>query len=148
MQVINKKGIDLIKKSEGLKLKAYLCSGGKWTIGYGHTHNVFSGMVIPEAKADEFLKYDLEDAAKAVSGAIRVPLTENQFAALGSFAFNFGGAKLRGSTLAKKINGGASKEEIMFQFRRWIHVKKHGKWLVEPGLVTRRENEIQLYFSK
>ena len=43
------KGIDLIKEFEGLRLKAYKCPGGVWTIGYGHTAGVKPGMVISEA---------------------------------------------------------------------------------------------------
>ena len=34
---VSKKGLDLIKKFEGLKLKPYLCSAGVPTIGYGNT---------------------------------------------------------------------------------------------------------------
>ena len=47
------KGIALIKEFEGLRLKAYKCPGGVWTIGYGHTTGVKPGMVITEAQAEE-----------------------------------------------------------------------------------------------
>jgi lysozyme len=34
---INAAGIALIKRFEGLRLQAYQCPAGIWTIGYGHT---------------------------------------------------------------------------------------------------------------
>ena len=39
-------GIDLLKFFEGCELKAYQDSVGVWTIGYGHTKDVKSGMEI------------------------------------------------------------------------------------------------------
>ena len=38
--------IESIKQFEGCKLTAYKCPAGIWTIGYGHTKNVTSGMKI------------------------------------------------------------------------------------------------------
>ena len=34
---IGKQGLEMIKEFEGLRLKAYKCPAGVWTIGYGHT---------------------------------------------------------------------------------------------------------------
>ena len=65
------KGIALIKEFEGLRLKAYLCPGGVWTIGYGHTTGVRPGMVITEAQAEKFLKEDLIVFEKAVNNQIK-----------------------------------------------------------------------------
>jgi lysozyme len=53
------KALELIKQFEGLRLKAYLCPGGVWTIGYGHTSGVKSGMVITKAQAEEYLLSDI-----------------------------------------------------------------------------------------
>ena len=52
-------GINLIKRFEGCKLTAYKCPAGVWTIAYGHTVGVYSGMKITQQQADEFLKQDL-----------------------------------------------------------------------------------------
>lgn len=56
------KGIDLIKKYEGFRAKAYRCPADVWTIGYGHTLNVKSTDVIDKAQAEAFLRQDVVDA--------------------------------------------------------------------------------------
>ena len=81
------KGIALIKEFEGLRLKAYKCPGGVWTIGYGHTAGVKSGMVITEAQAEEYLKADLIVFERYLNG-LGLALNQNQFDALVSFIYN------------------------------------------------------------
>lgn len=142
---INKATVDLIKSFEGKELKAYKDSVGVWTIGYGHTAmagppNPRAGMVISEAEAEAILKDDLTDFAKGVAALIKVPVTDNQFGALVSFAFNVGVGALKGSTLLRKLNAkdyvGASNE-----FAKWN--KAGGKVLA--GLVRRRAAEKTLF---
>lgn len=147
MQKTNDKGIKLIKDHEGLRLKAYKCQAGRWTIGYGHTKNVFYGMVITQEMAEAFFKEDLEDCERILSYSAKVPLTNNQFSALVSMMFNFGTDKIRKSTLMKRINSGASAESINSEWRRWIHVKENGITKVSEGLVKRREAEIALFWE-
>ena len=53
---ISQNGINLIKKYEGLRLEAYLCPAGVWTIGYGHTAGVRKGMRVTAEQAEEYLK--------------------------------------------------------------------------------------------
>lgn len=60
-------GVDKIKKEEGLKLKAYKCSSGVPTIGYGHTKGVSMGQTISHQKAEKFLREDLKIYEKAVN---------------------------------------------------------------------------------
>ena len=43
--------LDVIRNEEGCDLKAYRCSAGVWTIGYGHTAGVTEGMAISQAHA-------------------------------------------------------------------------------------------------
>ena len=137
------RGIELIKEHEGFRSHAYLCPAGKWTIGYGHTGGVKSGDVITRAQGEAFLKSDVSECEKAVN-AERLNLTQNQFDALVSFVFNFGGPKFKTSTLLKRIREDVNDPRIRYEFSRWIHSK--GK--VEPGLVKRRKVEADLYFSK
>ena len=61
MMHTSEKGLNLIKKYEGLRLKAYKCPAGKLTIGYGHTNNVRPDDVITEAQALELLLRDVLD---------------------------------------------------------------------------------------
>lgn len=137
---INAAGLQIIKDSEGLMLKAYKDPIGILTIGYGSTGaHVKEGMVITEAQAETLLREDLTRFEDFVSANCS-PATDNQFAAMVSLAFNVGNENLRTSTLRRKhLEGdyaGAAGE-----FAKWN--KAGGKVL--PGLVKRRNREAQLY---
>lgn len=141
---INKNGLELIKRWEGLELKAYKCPADVWTIGYGSTGaHVTKGLVITKEDAEKLLLKDLERFEKGVTDLVKVPLTDNQFAALVAFSFNVGVEALKKSTLLKKLNAsdydGASKE-----FAKWN--KAGGKVL--KGLVSRRAAESALFQTK
>ena len=138
------KGVELIKRHETLKLKAYKCPAGVWTIGYGRTKDVREGMIIDNLTADEFLREDVQDAEYAVSRFVAKPLNQNQFDALVSFVFNLGATKFKNSTLLSRINNNPSDPDIRYQFSRW---NKAGE-LVLSGLTKRRAEEADLYFSK
>ena len=135
-------GIELIKKYEGCYLKAYKCPAGVWTIGYGHTNGVKSGMVITKDQAVTYLKNDLITYERAVNSYVKVPLTQNQFDALVSFSFNCGTAALKHSTLLKKLNSGYY-DGAANEFTKWN--KSNGKVL--NGLVRRRQEEKELFLK-
>jgi lysozyme len=137
---INKEGVDLIKRWEGLKLIAYLCPANVWTIGYGHTATVRKGQEITEARAEELLRMDLDKFEKGIERLITVPLNDNQFAALVSWAFNVGLGAAERSTLRRMLNAG-SYHEVPAQLRRW---NKAGG-VVLKGLTNRREDEVRLW---
>lgn len=137
------KGIELIKKHEGLRLKAYLCPAGKWTIGYGHTKDVKPGQVITEEEAERLLRDDLAIAENEINRH-NLDINQNQFDALASFVYNVGVGNFRTSTLLKKIKANPNDESIADEFRRWVY--SNGKKL--PGLVKRREEEAELYFKE
>lgn len=134
----------LIKAYEGLRLAAYQDSGGKWTIGWGHTGDVSPGMTITQHQAEALLALDISTAAQAVSRSVRVALTQAMFDALVSFTFNLGPGRLWDSTLLARINvrdyAGAAKE-----FARWTKGRHKGKKVVLSGLVKRREAERELF---
>lgn len=141
---INRKGLELIKKFEGLRLKAYLCPAGKWTIGYGHTgRDVTEGLEITEAAADDLLAEDLHHYEASVESLLLMRPTGNQFSALVCLAYNIGLAAFAKSTLLKKLDAddaaGAADE-----FCRWT--KAGGKEL--PGLVKRRWAERELFLKE
>lgn len=137
---ISPDGLELIKRHEGLRLKAYRCPGGKWTIGYGHTKDVRRGMVIARVHADRFLKEDVQDAEEAVNRLVEVPLTQGQFDALASFVFNLGVGAFSRSTLLKKLNAGDHRGAAG-EFERWVYSNKRRLL----GLVVRREDERALF---
>lgn len=144
MRQVNQAGIELVKKWESLRLKAYLCSAGKATIGWGHTAGVVMGMQCSEAQAVAWLRADLAHAGEAVSRYITVPLSDNQFAALVSFVFNAGRGALQTSTLRKKLNAG-DYGAVPGQLWRWNKETKGGKKVVSQGLANRRAAEIELW---
>ncbi len=140
---ITNEGINLIKKFEGLRLEAYLCPAGVWTIGYGHTKGVKEGDKITQEEAEMFLKSDLRTFEIGVECLIKKQLTDNQFSSLVSFAYNLGLANLKSSTLLKKVNSNSNDRTIVDEFIKWIYAG--GKQL--EGLKRRRQAEAYLYFS-
>lgn len=143
------KGIELIKRHEGFRSRAYRCPAGVWTIGYGHTAGVKPGDMITEARGEAFLRADLNTAERAVL-AHRLPLSQNQFDALVSFVFNVGTGNFTRSTLLRKAKSNVNDLSIAGEFRKWNKARnpKTGKLEVLPGLTRRREDELKLYFDK
>lgn len=138
---ISKQGIDLIKSFENLRLTAYLCPAGVWTIGYGHTANVKRGDMITEEQAQKMLESDLAWIERTIQAAVTVPLTQNQYDALCSIIYNIGSTMFRNSTLLKYINSGAEENAIVDQFMRWKFVNGRES----KGLVNRRRKEVELW---
>jgi lysozyme len=141
--LISKAGLDLIKRFEGLRLKAYRCPAGVWTIGYGHTVDVHQGDVITEHQADVMLEVDISQFEQCVEALLEVPVTQGQFDALVSFAFNLGCGALGRSRLLKLLNEG-DLEGAANQFPLW----RMGGGKVLPGLVARRAAERELFESE
>ena len=137
-------GIETIKSHEGLVLYAYPDpgSGGEpWTIGYGHTRGVTPGMWISEEQAEAFLIEDLERFEEAVVELLPIPLTQSEFDALVSFAFNVGTYALQTSTLRKRLLAGEPRCQVyQEELKRW---NKGGSGVM-PGLVRRRQEEADL----
>lgn len=137
------KGLALIKEFEGLRLEAYLCPAGVWTIGWGHTKGVEKGDRIDISAAEKYLREDIEEAERGIEKLVKVKLNDNQFSALVSFVFNFGETKFRSSTLLRVINTDPHSPNVAVQFRRWVYAD--GK--ISQGLIRRREAEVKLYQS-
>jgi lysozyme len=138
----SQRGIELIKKHEGLRLAAYLCPAGIPTIGYGHTKGVKLGQVITETEAEQFLIEDLKTSEQEID-SLNLRLNQNQFDALVSFVFNVGAGNFRSSTLLRRVRLNSNDNDIENQFKRWVYA--NGRVL--PGLVKRRNDEAKLYFS-
>ena len=150
------KGVKLLAQWEGFKKLKYKDSDGEWTIGVGHlitpdelkrgSINVAGNPVsINKPWTDEnvraLLSQDLIRFEKDVISTIKVPLKQNQFDALVSFAFNIGtGAFNSEIGVAKSLNAGLH-NDVPRQLRKWN--KSGGK--VVDGLVSRREKEIKLW---
>ena len=151
MKIVNisHKGVALIKKWEGFREQAYICPAGVPTIGYGSTRYEDGRKVqmkdqpISEVRAEMLLYNTLKQFEREVDAMTRDDINQNQFDALVSFAYNLGGHALKSSTLLKLINLNPTNPDIRLQFGRWVY--GDGKRL--PGLVSRRKDEADLYFS-
>ena len=143
---INQAAVDLVKEFEGLRLTAYRDAVGVWTIGYGTTAAAGVGIVpragltITEPQADEYLRIALDKFAAKIAPHIRVPVTDNQFGAIVSLAYNIGPGAFIASTLLRKLNAG-DYIGASAQFARWN--KAGGKVLA--GLTRRRAAERALF---
>jgi lysozyme len=142
------KGMPIIRKYEGLRLRAYICPSGLPTIGYGATFyengsRVQMGDVITIDRADKLLYLQVKLFADEVKRVVKSELNENMLGALTSFCFNVGGARFASSTLAKKANANPNDPTIRAEFMRWTR----GGGKVLPGLVKRREEEANLYYA-
>lgn len=149
-------GLDLITAFEGFSSTCYKDSVGVWTIGYGHAcqdssddlpqYGVSCGAgycsgSLTEAEAREVLDDDTAGFASCVRSNVKVPLTQNQFDALVSFAYNVGCGGLQESTLLSELNAGTlTDKEAQYQLSRW-----HSGCLA--GLERRRFTESQLFSS-
>lgn len=135
------RGIAFIKRWEGVRLRAYQCSAGVWTIGVGHTAAMgdpkpVDGMKIAESEADAILRRDLAAIEKDIASCLNVVVSQRQFDVLVSFVFNVGIGAFRKSTLLKKLNAGEY-EAVPSELMKWT--RAGGK--VVQGLVNRRKAE-------
>ena len=145
---ISSRGLELIKDFEGFSSTSYLCPAKIPTIGWGNTFyedgtKVKLGDQISKTDALKLLEVIANrDFADKIFPSIKVKVTQNQFDAMVSLAYNIGVFAFNGSTLLKKVNAGdftGAGEE----FLRWN--KANGKEVL--GLTRRREREKQLFLS-
>ena len=146
---ISNLGLELIKKYEGFKAKAYLCPAKVITIGFGSTYYEDGTKVkltdspITQERATELLEALLVSYERSVDSFCRDDINQNQFDSLCSFVYNCGVGNLKSSTLLKKVNKNPNDPTIKNEFLKWN--KGGGKVLT--GLTKRRIEEAQLYFS-
>jgi lysozyme len=144
---VNKAGIDLIKKWEGLSLKAYKDMVGVWTVGYGHTgRDVLPGQVITLEEAESLLISDLYFFEAKVMEEVHVPLNDNQFAALVSWTYNLGadwldeGGKVQASFIINLNKGDYAGVPAGLKL-----FDNAGNQKDVPGLIARRADEAALW---
>lgn len=126
----------LIRRFEGLRLRAYLCPAGVPTIGYGSTGpDVRLGMRWTKEQAEARLEVD---AVRYRSATLKLcpRLAGDNLDAIADFAYNLGATRLAGSTLRRRLNAGDI-EGARRELRKWVW----GGGRKLPGLVIRREVE-------
>lgn len=136
---------DFIEAWEGCRLTAYKCPAGIWTIGVGHTQDVTEHDEITYEQARELLREDVEEVKRGLVPFVNVHVTEGQFIALVSLAFNVGVSYVvhKCPKLMRALNAG-DVEQAAHQFLDIT--KAGGKEL--PGLVRRRKSEAKLFLGE
>lgn len=133
----------LIRKSEGLRLKAYRDSGGVLTIGFGHCGpDVTEGKKITFDEAEAMLQKDATHACDSVLQLTGGNVSQGQLDALTDFVFNLGSKRLQGSTLLRKHKAG-NYPGAAAEFSKWVYCD--GRIL--EGLIKRRAAETHLYID-
>lgn len=139
---ISTTGRQLLKRFEGLRLRAYQDSVGVWTIGYGHTKGVTRGMAITEAQANQYLNADIKTHATGIYRYVTVKLNQHQFDALVSFHFNLGPHILQNTALLKYLNA-QQWQQAATEMRRY----KYAGGIALQGLANRRQAETELFLK-
>ncbi len=147
---LDESGLDLIKEFEGCILHPYLDSAGVPTIGYGQTYYPDTGVKvtmddadITQDQADDMLLQMVQPFEDAVSDAVTIDMTQNNFNALVSFTYNIGINGFKKSTVLRLVNQGVSDDSLKAAFLMWD--KAGGE--VNQGLVNRRNKEYEVYIS-
>lgn len=130
-----------VKAEETLRLKAYKCPKGVWTIGWGHTGGIKEGDTCTREQAEAWIRSDLQSAQTGLARFINVPVSANQFIALLSLAFNMGsmGVVDKCPKMLRALNAG-DYETAADEF---LDVTNGGL----AGLVARRRREAELMRS-
>lgn len=127
----------------------YQDASGNWTNGWGN-RCAQDAPPITLGQANDRALANLASAAQGVCDAIyggRLPaLTDGQYAALIDFAYNVGVGAFRGSTLCHFVNA-AAMNLVPAQFLLWVHEKVNGVQTVMPGLIRRRQAEVDVWRS-
>lgn len=164
---VNQAGVNLIKSFEGIvdgdprtvNLDPYADPIGILTIGWGHAltfgerflrnNKADRGLAkalypngITRAEAEELLKHDIREHTRELGTLVKVSVTDNQYAAMASLAFNIGVGNFKKSSVLRLLNQGNVKEAAN-RFLLWN--KAGGKVLA--GLVRRRKAERELFLS-
>jgi lysozyme len=143
---VSRAAIELIKRFEGYRRHAAQLPDGRWTIGYGHTLTAREGAEVSEPDAEALLVYDLISVQHAVNENVYAPLSQNQFDALSSFAFNIGLDNFRRSQVLKRLNAGAAVQAAC-AMELWRKADFEGERIVVDTLVRRRAAEKALFLT-
>ncbi len=137
----SKNGIEMIKKFEGLRLRAYKCPAGVYTIGYGHTGSIAPNMKISKETAEKFLIDDLkkfENHVNEINVKYKYRFNQNEFDSLVSFAFNIGNIR--------QLTANGTRKKSVIAEKMLLYNKAGGVTL--KGLVNRRKAEHDLFVKK
>lgn len=144
----SKEGIEKILLFEGFREYAYLDTAGVWTIGYGSTRNVKPGDRVSRDEARKMFTEQLTQFERCVNSSVNIDISQLQFDALVSLAYNIGCSAFGNSSLLRKLNNrdiqGAASE-----FLKWNKITNPntGEKEDSTGLTNRRRSEHKMFLS-
>jgi len=138
--------IELIKRFESLRLEAYLCPAGVWTIGWGHTAGVQPGDSTTQERAEVLLEADVAEVEDGLPKVIHAPLTQGQWDALVSLCFNLKGGALGLGRLAPHLVAKLNAGDAAGAADELLDINRAGGQVV-PGLTRRREAEREMFLG-
>jgi len=140
-------GLDVIKAFEGFRSSSELLPNGRWIIGYGHLRRAEEGVRVSEPEAEAILReYDLPPVERFVMRCILAPMTQNEFDAFVSLAFNIGPKAFASSDVVAEMNGG-NRLNAAQAFDHWRRAKIGGRVQIVDALVRRRAAEKALFLN-
>ena len=139
--------LQVAMRLEGFRAHAYLCSGGRWTVGYGTTiwpdgRRVREWDRITQGEAEQMLRERFRRHAERIDRDVERELTQGQVDALCLFFDNMPQSRWPGSTILRLLRAGDFAAAAA-EFPRWN--KAGGR--VVSGLVSRRGIE-RRFFEK
>lgn len=149
---ISKAGIDLIREFEGEVLQVYKCPAGHPTVGIGHLvtkrDNLKMGDKITKEQSEAFFKADIEHFENAINQSVKVPITQNEFDAIVSLAYNVGANGLRASKSFRFYLNRDRKREFADAMLSFNKAMVRGRLTPLAGLTRRRMAERKLFLKK
>lgn len=143
---IIREGVALVAEAEDLRLVAYQCQAGVWSIGWGETDGIQPGDTCTKEQADQWLCEGLKERADLVRAACTRPPSEHELAAMTSFAYNYGGWQK--STMLRAHNAGDTlAASRAFGLVNKFTDPKTGELVVSRGLTARRALEAACYLT-
>ena len=143
-------GLAFLRQNEGRVLRVYPDSCGIPTCGVGHvvlqSDHLRLGDTITEEQSDAFELLDVVKCENAINGAVTVPISQNQFDAMVSLAFNIGVGGFLSSTVLRDLNAGNIADEKR-AFELWDKDTKNGVLVVDDALLARRDREVELFLT-
>ena len=140
-------GLKLIMAHEGFRSVSKQLPDGRWVIGYGHMKAAREGLKISQAEAEAILReFDLPPIEKGLNDLLLVPVSQNEFDALTSFAFNIGLDQFEASDVLAHINAG-NKLKAAWAMESWRKARVGARDMVVDPLVRRRADEKALFLK-
>jgi len=163
---VSQYGLHFIAQREGTELAEYRDKAGKLTIGVGHLlrpgERYPNGITLAQALA--LLACDIASVEREINGAVKTPLSQNEFDACASLTFNIGDGGFDGSTVHRLIDAGnfqgAADAFLMWDKRRpapgelvkdettgAMREPRPGELVADDGLLARRKLERALFLT-